>query len=195
VAHEVRAFLRREERHRDSHEVNDLVKGAWARRAKKGFELREGQLNGVEVRAVGWQEPEMGARAREGRGHGGVLVHGEVIEDDDIAGPERRHEDLFDIGEKRGGIDRAVEDGGGAEAIHAESRDDRVGLPMTQRRVIAQADAARAATIATQEIRRDPGLIEEDVVPRVAQLEDVLPVPPRRRDIRSALFVGVHRFF
>ena len=66
---------------------------------------------------------------------------------------------------------------------------------MTQRRVIAQADAARAATIATQEVRRNPGLIQEDVVPRVAQLEDVLPVPPRRRDIRAALFVGVHRFF
>jgi hypothetical protein len=32
-------------------------------------------------------------------------------------------------------------------------------------------------------------------VPRVAQREDVLPVTPRGRDIRAALFVGVHRFF
>jgi hypothetical protein len=49
-------------------------------------------------------------------------VDGEIIEHDHIAGAERRHEDLLDVGEKRRIVDRAVEDGRGGEALKAQSR-------------------------------------------------------------------------
>ena len=88
------------------------------RAARKGFELRKRQLDGIEVRAVGRQKPEARADAFDGGLHLGLLVHGEVIEDDHITRPQRGDEHLLDVGEKRGIVDRAVKDGGRREAIH-----------------------------------------------------------------------------
>lgn len=46
-----------------------------------------------------------------------LFVHRQVIEDDDIAGAERRGERLLDGGEKRGMVDPAVEDRGRGRAV------------------------------------------------------------------------------
>ena len=55
---------------------------------------------------------------------------------------------------------------------------------MTARRVIAEPHAARTATIATQQIRRDPRLVEKDVV-RAHRAASARPAsgagPPRRQ--------------
>ena len=84
---------------------------------------------------------------------------------------------------------------GRADALHAQAGDDRVRLPVTKRRVISQSDAARAAPIAAQQVGRDPRFIEEHVVARIAERQHVLPSATRGRHVRSALFVGVYRFF
>jgi hypothetical protein len=70
-----------------------------------------------------------------------------------------------------------------------------VGLPMAVRRVIAQADAARTAAVATQQIGRDTGFVDKDVGARVVQRQRVLPTPPRRGNVRPSLLVGVYGFF
>ena len=44
-------------------------------------------------------------------------------------------------------------------------------------------------------IRRHSAFIEEDVLRQVAQRLPRAPLTPGGRDIRSALFVGVYRFF
>jgi len=46
-------------------------------------------------------------------------VHREVIEHHDVAGAERRHPHLLDVGEEGGVVERAVEDGRRVEAIDA----------------------------------------------------------------------------
>jgi hypothetical protein len=46
----------------------------------------------------------------------GLLVQREIVEHDDVARPQGRREDLLDVGEKGGIIERAVEDGGRDQA-------------------------------------------------------------------------------
>jgi hypothetical protein len=68
-------------------------------------------------------------------------------------------------------------------------------LPMTTRRVVMQSRARWAAPIAAQQIGRDATLIEKNVLADIAQRLPRLPLATRRRDIRTALFVGVYGFF
>jgi hypothetical protein len=60
--------------------------------------------------------------------------------------------------------------------------------------VIAQPLAARTPAVATQEVRGDAGLVNEDVGTRVVERLRVLPPPTCRGDVRPALFVGVYGF-
>ena len=78
--------------------------------ANEGLELREAELDGIEVRAVGWQVPEGGPGGLDGALDAGDLVGPEVVGDDDVAGLQGRHQDLFDVGAEALAIDRAVED-------------------------------------------------------------------------------------
>jgi hypothetical protein len=62
-------------------------------------------------------------------------------------------------------------------------------------RVIPNAQAARAARVAANQIRRDARLIDKNVLCRVVQGLRLVPLASRGRDIRPTLFVGVYRFF
>jgi hypothetical protein len=195
VLNEVEAFRRREELQRDRHELDDLIEGPWPHGTQERLQLCKRHLDGIEVGAVRRQEAEARADAFDRGLHLRLFVHGQVIEHDHIAGAERRREHLLDVREKRGIVDRAVEDCGRRQAVDAERRDDRVCLPVAVRRVIAQAHASRTPTVAAQEIRRDARFIDEDVGARIVQWLRVLPLATRRGHVRASLFVGVYRFF
>jgi len=186
---------RREERERGRGERGHVVEGARSGGAQEGFQFRKGHLDRIEVWTVGRQKSEVRTGGFDGRADLGLLVNGEIVEHDDIAGPECRDEHLLHVGAKAGGIDRAIEDGGCGDPAGPESGDDRVRLPMAARRVIAQPDAAETATIAAQQIGGDAAFIDEDILPGVAQRQPVAPAAPLSGDVRSPLFVGVYRFF
>lgn len=192
---EIQAFARRKELQGDRDELDDLVEGARSRGAQKRFQLGKGEFDRIEVGAVRGQESQPRPDAFQRGLHLGLFMHGEVIEHDDVAGPQRRHEDLFDVGEKRGIVDGPIEDRRGRHAVHAERGDYRVRLPMTIRRVVAEAEPAGTATVAPNQVGGDAGLVDEDVAARVVQREGVLPVPPCGRDISAPLLVGEYRFF
>lgn len=137
----------------------------------------------------------MGARGFNRVAHQGLLVHGEVVEHDDVATVQRWHQHLLDVGVERRIVDRAVEDGRRGQALKAQSRDDRVGLPVAAGRVVVQPGAAGAATVAPQQVGGDAALVEEDVLPDIPQRLPPLPLPARGRDVRASLLVGVDRFF
>ena len=61
--------------------------------------------------------------------------------------------------------------------------------------MIGNPEAPETARIAADEIRGDPGFIDEDIVIRVVDGLGVDPPTPGRRDVRPALFVGVYGFF
>lgn len=176
-------------------ELTHLIKAARARRAEKGLQFGEGLFDRIEVWAVGRQETQVRSGVFDGGAHRGVLMYRQVVEDDHIPGPERRHEHLLDVGEKRRVVDRAIEYRRRGEAVDTQRRDDRVRLPMTARRAIVQAGATGAATIAPQQIGGHPAFIEKDVLPHVAEGLPVLPLATGRGDIKATLFVGVYRFF
>jgi hypothetical protein len=56
---------------------------------------------------------------------------------------------LLDGGEKRGIVERAVEDRGRGQTVDAEAGDDGVRLPVAARRVFAQAHATGTSCAAT----------------------------------------------
>ena len=68
----------------------------------------------------------------------GLFVGGEIVEHNDIARAQRRHQDLLDVGEERGVVDRPIEDRRRGQLGGAERRDDGVRLPVAARRVIAR---------------------------------------------------------
>ena len=65
-----------------------------------GLELGEGHLDRVEIGAVGRQEAQLGPGPVDGLAHGGTAVGGGVVHHHDVAGLERRHQHLFDVGQE-----------------------------------------------------------------------------------------------
>lgn len=195
MPHEIPAFLRREELQRDRDELDDLVEAAWSRRAQEGFQLRKRELDGIEVGAVRRQESDEGPRLFNRGLHGRLFMDGQVVEHHDVAGSQRGHEHLFDVGEEGGIVDRAVEDRRRLQAVPPQRGDHGVRLPVSAGRVIAESQAAWAAAVAPQQIGRDAGFVEKDEVPGIAQRLRLLPVAASRGDVRTALFVGVYGFF
>ena len=114
----------------------------WALSLAKAF------FDRIEVRTVRREESNKRADLLDRGPHLGLLVGREVVEDDDIAWAQRRHQDLFDVGEERWTINGPIEHRGRAETLKTKRGDHRVGLPVTARGVIADSGTARAAAVA-----------------------------------------------
>ena len=143
-----RAFVWREQLERDGDQAADLLEGAWTRGAQEGFQFGEREFNRIEVRTVGREELHAGADLLDRGPDFRLLVDGEVVEDDDVAWIQRRHQHLFDVREEGRTIDGPIEHRRRAEPLQTERGDDRVGLPVTTRGVVVESGAARAAAVA-----------------------------------------------
>ena len=115
---------------------------------KKAFSLANASFDRIEVRTIGWEESHKRTHLLDRGPHLRLLVDREVVEDDDIARAQRRHQDLFDVGEERRTINGPIEHRGGAQPLKTQRGDHRVGLPVTARGVIAESRAARATAVA-----------------------------------------------
>jgi hypothetical protein len=143
-----RAFIGREELKRDGDEAADLVEAPWTGGAQEGFQFRERELDRIEVRTIGREESYERRRLLDRGPHLRLLVDREVVEDDDIARAQRRHQDLFDVGEERRTINGPIKHRGGAQPLKTKRGNHRVGLPVTARGVIAESGPSRAAAVA-----------------------------------------------
>jgi hypothetical protein len=189
------AFVGHEQAERRRHQRTDVIEGAWTKRAEEGFQLREGELNRIEVRTVGRQEPEVRAGPLDREANVRLLVGREIVEHHHIARAQRGYEHLFDVGEKRRIVNRPIEDRRRRQLGRAQRGHHRVRLPVTARRVIRHAGAAGTAGVATKQISRDAGFVDEHILPRVVQWQGVGPPPPSDGHISAPLFVGVYGFF
>ena len=179
---EVEALSGREELQRDRHQLDDLVEGARSRRSQKGLQLRKREFDRIAVRTVGREKAHARADRFDRRLHFRLLVHREVVEHHDIATPERGDQYLLDVGEKRGIVDRAVEDRGRAHAVDTQRRHHRVRLPMAVGRVIPKAEAAGTAAVATEQIRRHARFIAGVAIGSASASSYPAPSPTVRRN-------------
>src|SRR5262245_38966058 len=119
----------------------------------------------------------------------------QIVEDHHIAGAQGGHQHLFDIGEKRVIVNRAVKHGRRLDPVESERRDHGMRLPMTAGRVIPEPRSARTPTIATEQIRRNATFIDKDVLPGIMERLPGAPLASLSGDVWPSLFVGVYRFF
>ena len=145
----IRAFVREEEAERRGDQVADLFKVPRTGGAQERVQFGEGEFDRIEVGTVGREEAQVRARLLDGRPDLGLLMDRQVVEYDNIARAQGRHEHLFDVGEKTRTIDRPIEHSRCADPLEPERGDHRVRLPVTTGRVIAEARPARAPAVAT----------------------------------------------
>ena len=79
--------------------------------------------------------------------------------------------------------------------LEPKCSDDRVRLPVTAGRVVAEPRAARTPAVAPQQIGRDAAFIKKNVLAHVAHGLPLAPAVTLSDDVGTALFVGVYRFF
>src|SRR3954469_19557453 len=123
----------------------------------------------------------------------GSLVGGDVVHHDDVAGCERRRQDLLDILEEDGPRHGAIHDIGRRDASQAQAGDQRRGLPVAMGHRLEQTLAAQTA--APRHLCGRSRFVQEDQVLRLqGRLPDDEP-PARLGDVRPSLLGGVQTFF
>ena len=70
----------------------------------------------------GEQEEQLGAGAEDQLANRLALMAAELIHDDNVAGAEGGHQELFDVSTEAGAVDRPVDDAGGGDPVAARGR-------------------------------------------------------------------------
>jgi hypothetical protein len=159
------------------------------------FEFCENLLDRIEVGTVGRQEDHVGSGSADGGADCPTLVAAEVVEDDDIARSQGRNENLFDIGEEAGSVDRAVEDARRDNPIGAQSGEEGQGFPMAVGNARREPPPFRAPTAQRRHVRLGPGLVDEDKARRIDPALMTLPPRAAAGDVRPILFGRQNAFF
>ena len=157
--------------------------------------LGEQLLDRIEVGAVGRQEYQMRASCPDGGSGGLALVGAKIVEDDDIARPQRRGEKLFNIGGEQDGVDRTIDDARGIDPVMAQRRYERQRLPVTMRHFGREPLPLGSPSTQRGHIGLDPGLVDEDEAPGVDLVLMRFPALPLAGDVRPVLLGRHHRFF
>jgi hypothetical protein len=91
---------------------HETGEGALARAAQALLDFGEGQLDGVEIGRIAGQEVQLATGALDQGARPRALVHGEVVEDDELPGHQAGQQALLNEGLERLPIDGAIKDHG-----------------------------------------------------------------------------------
>ncbi|CIW59712.1 Uncharacterised protein [Streptococcus pneumoniae] len=119
----------------------------------------------------------------------------QIVEDDDVSGPQGRDEDLFDIGQEPRAGHGAIEHHGRGHARQAQAADEGGGLPVAVRHAGPQTLTAWGAAVPAGHLGGGPRLVDEHQPGRVEIELALEPGPPTLQDVGTALFVRVRRLF
>ena len=92
------------------------------------LELGKDLLDGVQVRAVGREEPQMRSGFSNCAADGCGFVTAKVVHHDNVAWRQRGHENPFDIGPECVAVDRSVDNPGSIDPVIAQGCDERRGV-------------------------------------------------------------------
>ena len=191
----VTAFVRAEALETGTKERPERLGAATASGANEGLELREAELDGIEVRAIGWQVPEGGPGGLDSPPDAGDLVGPEVVGNDDVAWLQSRHQDLFDVSAEALAIDCAVEDPRCGQPCDPQRGEKRAGLPAPAGGVVVDARATRCPAVPPKQIGGDAGFVQKHEGGDVPGRRRRVPRDPRGRDVRPIVFGRADRFF
>jgi hypothetical protein len=124
-----------------------------------------------------------------------AFVAAEIVRDDNVAGLERRYEELLDIGFEAVAIDRAIENARLVDPVVPQGRKESECLPMPVRRLTAQALPPQSPAMGADHVGLGPRLIDEDEAGRINLSLMLFPGCPSARDVVPVLFAGQQRFF
>ena len=117
-----------------------------------GLQLREAQLNRIQVGAVLWEETARRTDGLDGGAHRRTPMHRQIVQHDDVAGAQRRCEHVFDVGADAHAIDRTVEDGMGREAGHAQGGEQGRRVPAAVWGMVDHALAPLPTAVAANQV-------------------------------------------
>ena len=150
MAEVVRTFGGGKQRQRRGHRGPQVLDGAPTCSAAQRFQFREPEFDRIQVGALRRQVPELRARRLDPLADALDVMGGQVIHHDDVAGLERRDEDLIEVGEKTVPVHRPLEQPGRGQAGDPQRPHERAGLPVMMRRVIVHARPAPAPAVAPE---------------------------------------------
>ena len=120
---------------------------------------------------------------------------GDVVHPDDVAGFERRRQNLLDILAEDDAGHGTIHDIGRGDTSQAQAGDQRRGLPVAVRYRVEQTLTPQAAAMRAYHLRGRGRLVEEDQLLGIqGRLPDDEP-SARRGDVRSPLLGSVQTFF
>jgi len=160
-----------------------------------GFELCEGHLDRVQIGRVWRQVEQFGSSRLNDVAHIFVFMGRQIVHHDDVAGFERGHETLFEIGTEDHPVHRLIDHEGRRDRIVAKTGHKGRDLPMAVRDFADQALSALTAASQPRHVGAGAGFIDEDQVRRIKQRLIGLPQHARRGYVRAILLAGVHGFF
>lgn len=189
------AFLRAEAVEQGADASPCCLGGSLCGFTHKVFELCEDLLDGVQVGAVGWQEQQSRADAADCCTDGRPLVATQVVHDDDIAGRERRHEELLDIIEEACCVDRLIQHTGRVDPVATQGGNEGHRLPVTVRDLGVEPLPFGCPAAQGSHVGLGPGLVDEDEASGIKPVLELLPLLAPPGDLRAQLLGGQNAFF
>jgi len=171
------------------------VDGSFGGLSEQKLELGKDLLDRVEVWAVGRQEQQFSPCRPDGLAHGLALVAAEVVHDHDVAGQERGHEELLDIGGEELAVDRPVEHTWCVDAVMAKRGKEGQRFPLAEGGFGQQLVSAPGPAPDRGHVGLGPGFIDEDEPLGIKPSLILLPLLAPSGDLGPILFGGEQRFF
>ena len=155
--------------------------------SEQGFELGEDLFDGVEVGRVFRQEHQAGSDIPDRLAHRFSFVGSEIVEDDDVARLQRRHEELIDIGAETLAVDGSVKQAGRVDAVVAQGGEESRRLPLALRNLVDEALSLRRPAAKPCHVGLRPGLIDEEETPGIDEPLIGAPARAMAADVRTIL--------
>jgi hypothetical protein len=128
------------------------------------LEFGEDLLDRIEIGAVGRQEDHVRSHGADRGARRLALVASEIVENDDVAGVERRGEDLLDVSREALAIDRPIEDAGRIDPVATQGSDEGQRLPVTVRDIRPEPRASCAPAPYWRHVGLGPSLIGPSLI-------------------------------
>ena len=125
------------------------------------------------------------------------IMTSEIVHDDDIAGPECRHQQLLDIGEEATAVDGAVEDAGRVDPVQPEGADEGEGCASGGKGILPSRRCPTGARpwLRVMLVFAQVSSMKTSLVGSHPALDACRQRSRRLATVGAILFAGVQRFF